>query len=129
MAGFDSPERGAEAERGPADGGPIRFPPKPARSLWTIDESHPETVTMELVLSLFPGIDLLGRAFAAAGYAVVSGPDLLFDTRIEDFHAPPSRFDGIVGSPPCQNYSDANRRRDTAEGGRPVRHFVAGVDE
>ena len=31
----------------------------------------------ELVLSLFPGIDLLGRGFEAEGFCVVRGPDLL----------------------------------------------------
>lgn len=84
---------------------------------------------MQLVLSLFPGVDLLGRAFTAAGFSVVLGPDLLLDARIEDFHTPPGRFDGIIGGPPCTNYSDANRRRDTEEGDRLVRHFLRVVDE
>jgi hypothetical protein len=30
-----------------------------------------------LVLSLFPGIDLFGRGFEAAGFCVVRGPDLI----------------------------------------------------
>lgn len=84
---------------------------------------------MDLVLSLFPGIDLLGRAFAAAGHAVVLGPDLLWDSRIEDFHVPTGRFDGIIGGPPCTNYSDANRSRDSEEGDRLVRHFLRIVQE
>jgi DNA (cytosine-5)-methyltransferase 1 len=84
---------------------------------------------MQLILSLFPGVDLFGRAFHQAGHAVVLGPDLLMDTRIEDFHVPPGRFNGVIGGPPCTNYSDANRRRDTEEGDRLVRHFLRVVDE
>lgn len=83
----------------------------------------------QLVLSLFPGVDLLGRAFHAHGFAVVAGPDKILDQRIEDFHAPPGRFDGVIGGPPCQNYSDANRHRDTEEGDRLVREFLRVVAE
>jgi DNA (cytosine-5)-methyltransferase 1 len=83
-----------------------------------------------LVLSLFPGVDLLGRAFAAAGHCVVAGPDLILDQRVEDFPAPPpGRFDGIIGGPPCQHYSDANRHRVTAEGDRLVLEFLRIVHE
>lgn len=82
-----------------------------------------------LVLSLFPGVDLLGRAFAAAGCCVVTGPDLILDQRIEDFHAPPGRFDGVIGGPPCQHYSDANRYRNPAEGDRLVLEFLRVVHE
>lgn len=84
---------------------------------------------MELVLSLFPGIDLLGRAFESQGFCVVRGPDKILDQSIEDFHAPPGKFDGVIGGPPCTNYSDANRLRDTAEGDRLVREFLRVVDE
>ena len=49
--------------------------------------------------------------------------------RIEDFHAPSGRFHGVIGGPPCQNYSDANRHRDTAEGDRLVGHFLRVVNE
>jgi DNA (cytosine-5)-methyltransferase 1 len=107
-----------------------------------IAESRPQTVThagfelghalvqsRPLVLSLFPGVDLLGRAFAAAGFCVVAGPDLILDQRIEDFHAPPGRFDGVIGGPPCQNYSDANRYRDSAEGDRLVLEFLRVIEE
>lgn len=87
------------------------------------------TAPMQLVLSIFPGIDLLGRAFHAAGFAVVKGPDILWDERIEDFHVPPGRFDGVIGGPPCTEYSDANRRRNADEGDRLVRHFLRIVDE
>ena len=84
---------------------------------------------MELVLSLFPGIDLLGRAFSQAGFCVVNGPDLILDQRIEDFRPPPGHFNGVIGGPPCQNYSDANRRRDTHEGDRLLIEFARCVYE
>jgi DNA (cytosine-5)-methyltransferase 1 len=82
-----------------------------------------------LVLSLFPGVDLLGRTFSAVGCSVVAGPDLILDQRIEDFHVPSGRFDGLIGGPPCQNYSDANRNRDAAEGDRLVLEYLRVVDE
>jgi DNA (cytosine-5)-methyltransferase 1 len=84
---------------------------------------------MQLVLSLYPGVDLLGRGFAAAGFAVVAGPDILLDTYIENFHVPPHRFNGVIGGPPCTEYSDANRRRDTSEGDRLLMHYLRVVDE
>jgi DNA (cytosine-5)-methyltransferase 1 len=65
---------------------------------------------MELVLSLFPGIDLLGRGFEAEGFCVVRGPDLVWGGDIRTFHAPRGRFDGVIGGSPCQDFSRANRR-------------------
>lgn len=60
-----------------------------------------------LVLSLFPGADLFGRAFEAEGFCVVRGPDVLWGGDVRDFRAPPGRFDGIIGGPPCQTFSSA----------------------
>ncbi len=59
----------------------------------------------ELVLSLFPGIGLLDMAFEEAGFCVVRGPDLLWGGDVHRFHPPASRFDGIIGGPPCQAFS------------------------
>lgn len=84
---------------------------------------------MDLVLSLFPGVDLLGRAFTSCGFCVVLGPDLLWDARVEQFHVPSHKFDGVIGGPPCTEYSDANRNRDTEEGDRLVREFLRVVWE
>jgi hypothetical protein len=42
----------------------------------------------ELVLSLFPGIGLLDRAFEEAGFCVVRGPDLLWGGDVRVFHPP-----------------------------------------
>lgn len=64
---------------------------------------------MELILSLFPGIDLLGRGFEAEGFCVVRGPDLLWGGDIRTFNVPVGRFDGIIGGSPCQDFSSSNR--------------------
>lgn len=60
---------------------------------------------MSLVLSLFPGIGLLDKAFEEAGFCVVRGPDLLWGGDIRRFHPPMGRFDGVIGGPPCQPFS------------------------
>lgn len=62
-----------------------------------------------LVLSLFPGIGLLDHAFELEGFCVVRGPDLLWGGDIRNFHPPANRFDGIIGGPPCQDFSRARR--------------------
>lgn len=58
-----------------------------------------------LVLSVFPGIDLLGRAFEEEGYTVVRGPDVLWGGDIRTFHPPAGVFAGVIGGPPCQTFS------------------------
>lgn len=58
-----------------------------------------------LVLSLFPGIGLLDRAFEEEGFTVVRGPDLLWGGDIRRFHPPAGRFDGVIGGPPCPDFS------------------------
>ena len=61
-----------------------------------------------LILSIFPGIDLLGRAFELEWpeACIVRGPDLLWGGEIKAFHPPPGKFDGVIGGPPCQAFSD-----------------------
>lgn len=58
-----------------------------------------------LVLSLFPGIGLLDRAFEEEGFCVVRGPDLLWGGDVKTFHPPAGKFDGVIGGPPCQRFS------------------------
>ncbi len=58
-----------------------------------------------LVLSIFPGIGLLDRAFEEEGFCVVRGPDLLWGGDIRTFHPPAGKFDGVIGGPPCQVFS------------------------
>lgn len=68
----------------------------------------------QLVLSLFPGIGLLDRAFEETGFCVVRGPDLLWGGDIHRFRPPAGRFDGVIGGPPCQRFSpmgNVNRAR------------------
>lgn len=58
-----------------------------------------------LVLSLFPGIGLLDKAFEDQGFCVVRGPDLLWGGDVKKFHPPQGVFEGIIGGPPCQAHS------------------------
>lgn len=58
-----------------------------------------------LILSLFPGIGLLDRAFEEEGFCVVRGPDVLWGGDVRKFHPPAGRFDGVIGGPPCQAFS------------------------
>lgn len=59
----------------------------------------------KLVLSLFPGIGLLDRAFEEVGFCVVRGPDVLWGGDVRELHPPAGRFDGVIGGPPCQSFS------------------------
>ena len=59
----------------------------------------------QLVLSLFPGIGLLDRAFEHEGFCIVRGPDLLWGGNIKLFRVPRGKFAGIVGGSPCQCFS------------------------
>jgi DNA (cytosine-5)-methyltransferase 1 len=74
----------------------------------------------DLVLSLFPGIGLLDRAFEEEGFTVVRGPDVLWGGDVRRFHPPPGVFAGVIGGPPCQPFS---RLRHMFENqGRQSRH-------
>ena len=48
-------------------------------------------------------------AFEAEGFVVVRGPDVIFGGDVRDFHPPAGRFDGVIGGPPCQAFSQANQ--------------------
>lgn len=63
----------------------------------------------QLVLSLFPGIGLLDRAFEEEGFCVVRGPDVLWGGDIRRFHPSAGKFDGVIGGPPCQMFSSLAR--------------------
>jgi site-specific DNA-cytosine methylase len=58
-----------------------------------------------LVLSLFPGADVLGLGFEMEGFCVVQGPEYVFGRDIRNFYPPAERFDGIIGGDPCQSHS------------------------
>ncbi len=87
------------------------------------DSSSVTPATSRLVLSLFPGAGLLDRGFEQAGFCVVRGPDTLLGQRIEDFRAAPSHFCGVIGGPPCQDFSRARRRPPTGHGVRMLAEF------
>lgn len=79
---------------------------------------------MQTVLSLFPGIDLFGRGFESVGFCVVRGPDPIYGGDIRDFHPRPGVFDGIIGGPPCQDFSRARRSAPTGAGLELLGEFV-----
>jgi len=87
-----------------------------------------------LILSIFPGIDLLGRAFEDEwpNACLVRGPDLLWGGNIKAFHPPAATFDGIVGGSPCQPFS-ALVNLVIASGHQPapdlIPEFVRCIDE
>lgn len=68
------------------------------------------------ILSVFPGIDLLGRAFEESGFCVVRGPDLIWGGDIRTFNPPRRKFDGVIGGSPCQDFSKARRDPPTGYG-------------
>lgn len=63
------------------------------------------TSAVPLVLSLFSGADRLVRGFELAGYCVVRGPDLSLGQDIRTFTPPDGVFVGVIGGPPCQDFS------------------------
>ncbi len=83
----------------------------------------------ELVLSLFPGIGLLDRGFEQADFSVVRGPDPLWGGDIKNFHSARGHFTGVIGGPPCQKFSMANRNRDIAGGMILVNEFLRVIEE
>lgn len=79
---------------------------------------------MELVLSLFPGIDLLGRGFEEEGFTVVRGPDPVFGGDIRNFHPTPGKFEGIIGGPPCQAFSRLNYLHAHDKNFKPAENLI-----
>lgn len=63
----------------------------------------------KLLLSVFPGIDMLGMGFENNGFCVVRSPDLITGGNIRNFTPPTGVFDGVFGGPPCQDFSALNR--------------------
>lgn len=83
----------------------------------------------QIVLSLFPGIGLLDAGFELEGFCVVRGPDLIFGGDIRRFTAPPGKFDGIIGGPPCQDFSGLRRTPPTGIGLAMLAEFARVVTE
>jgi len=78
----------------------------------------------EIVLSLFPGLDLLGRGFESEGYIILRGPDPLWGGDIRQFTMPPGRVEGIIAGSPCQDFSGARRDAPTGLGLEMLGEFV-----
>lgn len=68
-----------------------------------------KNINDDLVLSIFPGIDLLGQAFEGEGFCVVRGPDIITGNDIRNFFPPKNKFNGVVAGSPCQDWSMLNR--------------------
>lgn len=83
----------------------------------------------QVVLSLFPGIGLLDRAFEECGFCVVRGPDILWGGDIRQFHPPAGLFWGIIGGPPCQDFSGLRRTAPTGYGLEMLEQYVRVVIE
>lgn len=70
----------------------------------------------ESVLELFPGAGIFGKGFEDSGYCVVRGPDLITGGDVRRFKGKRNLTDGVIGGPPCQNFSLMNRSRDPEKG-------------
>src|ERR1044071_7936151 len=81
-------------------------------------------MTKNLILSLFPGIDLFGRGFELEGFCVVRGPDLLWGQDIRAFNPPCKTFEGVIGGSPCQDFSRLRRNAPTGYGLEMLGEFV-----
>jgi DNA (cytosine-5)-methyltransferase 1 len=87
------------------------------------------TATAKPVLSLFPGVGLLDLAFELEGFWVLRGPDLIFGSSIRGYHARPGVLGGIIGGPPCQDFSLLRRCAPSGEGVEMLGHFARVVTE
>lgn len=85
--------------------------------------------SLPLVLSVFPGADLLGRGFESAGFCVVRGPDTVWGGDVRTFHPPAGAFAGVIGGSPCQEFSTLNRTEPTGYGVAMLRQFCRVVAE
>ncbi len=83
----------------------------------------------DLILSLFPGIGLLDLGFEQAGFCIVRGPDEIWGGDIRRFHPPPGRFHGVIGGPPCQDFSSSRRIAPTGYGLEMIGEFVRVVTQ
>jgi len=78
---------------------------------------------IKLLLSTFPGVGLLDRAFERNGFCVVRTPDLIFGGDIREFHSVPGKFAGVIGGSPCQDFSLKRRAKPTGYGVKMLREF------
>jgi len=88
-----------------------------------------QQLSHRLILSIFPGIGLLDRAFEEQGFCVVRGPDLLWGGDIRQFHPPANIFWGVIGGPPCQDFSRMRRGAPTGYGLEMLAEFLRVVTD
>ena len=67
--------------------------------------------TKQVILSLFPGADLLGMGYEHSGFCVLRGPDLIFGRDVRHFSGEGLRgkVSGIIAGVPCQFFSNATK--------------------
>lgn len=86
-------------------------------------------VLNRLVLSVFSGIDLLGRGFREAGWCVVSAGDIMWGSDIREFSCGVGCFGGVIGGSPCPDFSKARRSPPTGYGLEMIAEYVRVVVE
>jgi DNA (cytosine-5)-methyltransferase 1 len=84
---------------------------------------------MQLVLSLFSGIDLFGRGFENNGFCVVSAGDIILGQDLRQKKFVSGKFDGVIGGSPCQDFSKARRTPPTGYGLEMLAQFQRVVEE
>ena len=82
-----------------------------------------------LVLSLFPGIDLFGRAFEEEGFCVVRGPDIIYGQDARTWSVIKGKFDVLIGGPPCKSFSSVGRWVPNSSQGNLIPEFERLVEE
>lgn len=83
----------------------------------------------KIIVSLFPGIGLLDKAFELSGFCVLRGPDKLWGGDIRNFHPPGGHIWGVIGGPPCQEFSGLRRLAPTGYGVEMLKEFARCVTE
>lgn len=87
--------------------------------------------TEGVVLSIFTGAGLLDLGFEQNGFCVVSAGDIVLGQHhdIRRKHFPAGIFSGVIGGPPCVEFSLANRNRDPKKGMEMINEFLRVVKE
>lgn len=62
--------------------------------------------------------------FEASGYCVVRGPDKMFGQNIRQFRPVKGMAEGIIGGPPCQDFSTDRRTAPTGNGLAMLEEFA-----